>query len=43
MVIDATSIERNLNLLLQILEITPRVVVSLNLMDEAKRGELKLI
>ena len=29
-VVDATSVERNLNLLLQILEITPKVVVSLN-------------
>ncbi|MBD5643805.1 50S ribosome-binding GTPase [Clostridium botulinum] len=41
-VIDATSIERNLNLLLQILEITPRVVVSLNLMDEAKKRGIKV-
>ena len=36
-VIDATRLERNLNLALQILEITPRVVVALNLMDEARR------
>jgi Fe2+ transport system protein B len=36
-VIDATRIERNLNLALQILAITPRVVVALNLMDEAER------
>jgi len=36
-VVDATRLERNLNLVLQILEITPRVVVCLNLMDEAKR------
>ncbi len=41
-VVDATSVERNLNLLLQILEITPRVVVSLNLMDEAKKREIKI-
>ncbi|WP_251862569.1 FeoB small GTPase domain-containing protein [Clostridium sp. Marseille-Q2269] len=41
-VIDATSIERNLNLLLQILEITPKVVVCLNLMDEAKKKEIKI-
>ncbi len=41
-VIDATSVERNLNLLLQILEITPKVVVSLNLMDEAKKKEIKI-
>jgi len=36
-VVDATRVERNLNLVLQILEITDRVVVFLNLMDEAKR------
>ncbi len=36
-VVDATRLERNLNLALQVLEITPRVVVCLNLMDEAKR------
>jgi len=36
-VLDATRLERNLNLTLQILEITTRVVVCLNLMDEARR------
>ncbi|MBW3555049.1 MAG: ferrous iron transport protein B [Gemmatimonadetes bacterium] len=36
-VVDATRLERNLNLVLQILEITDRVVVCLNLMDEAER------
>ncbi|MGK7313305.1 MAG: ferrous iron transport protein B [Candidatus Longimicrobiales bacterium M2_2A_002] len=36
-VVDATHLERNLNLVLQVLEITDRVVVCLNLMDEAKR------
>jgi ferrous iron transport protein B len=36
-VVDATRLERNLNLVLQILEITRRVVVCLNLMDEARR------
>jgi ferrous iron transport protein B len=36
-VVDATRLERNLNLVLQILEITDRVVVFLNLMDEARR------
>ncbi len=34
-VVDATQLERNLNLALQVLEITDRVVVCLNLMDEA--------
>ena len=41
-VVDATRLERNLNLALQVLEITPRVVVCLNLMDEAKRHGLIL-
>jgi len=36
-VVDATCIERNLNLLLQICEITDNIVLCLNLMDEAKR------
>ncbi|HEX9887337.1 MAG TPA: ferrous iron transport protein B [Longimicrobiales bacterium] len=36
-VVDATRLERNLNLVLQILEITDRVVVYLNLVDEARR------
>ncbi|MBT3353264.1 MAG: ferrous iron transport protein B, partial [Nitrospinaceae bacterium] len=39
-VVDATRIERNLNLVLQVLEITDRAVVCLNLMDEAKRHGL---
>ncbi len=37
-VVDATRLERNLNLVLQVLEITDRVVVCLNLMDEARRN-----
>ncbi len=36
-VADATRLERNLNLVLQVLEITPRAVVCVNLMDEARR------
>ena len=36
-VVDAMRLERNLNLVLQILEITERVVVCLNLVDEAGR------
>ena len=36
-VVDATRLERNLNLVLQVLEITDRVVVCVNLMDEARR------
>jgi ferrous iron transport protein B len=36
-VVDATRLERNLNLVLQVLEITDRVVICLNLIDEARR------
>jgi len=36
-VVDASRLERNLNLVLQVLEITDRAVLSLNLMDEARR------
>lgn len=36
-VVDATRLERNMNLVLQVLEITEKVVVALNLMDEARR------
>ena len=36
-VVDASRLERNLNLVLQILDITDRVVVFLNLVDEARR------
>ncbi len=39
-VADATRLERNLNLVLQILEITDRAVLCLNLIDEAKRNQL---
>ena len=39
-VTDASALERNLNLVLQVLEITDRVVVAVNLMDEARRKGL---
>ncbi|MCL4250548.1 MAG: 50S ribosome-binding GTPase [Anaerolineae bacterium] len=41
-VVDATRLERNLNLVLQVLEITERAVVCLNLIDEAKRHKLEV-
>ena len=41
-VTDATRLERNLNLALQVLEITDRAVVALNLMDEARRHGLTI-
>ncbi|MCK4773980.1 MAG: ferrous iron transport protein B [Candidatus Krumholzibacteria bacterium] len=36
-VVDANHLERNLNLTLQVLDITDRVVICLNLVDEARR------
>ncbi len=41
-VMDATCLERNLNLVLQILEITPRVIVCVNLLDEAKKKKIEV-
>jgi GTP-binding protein len=41
-VVDATALERNLNLVMQVMEITQRVVVAVNLMDEAKRHGLEV-
>lgn len=41
-VVDATCIERNLNLVLQTLEITGKVVICVNLMDEAKRKKINI-
>ncbi|MCK6605242.1 MAG: 50S ribosome-binding GTPase [Ignavibacteriaceae bacterium] len=41
-VVDATRLERNLNLVLQVLEITDKAVVVLNLMDEAKRNGIEI-
>lgn len=41
-VCDATCLERNLNLVLQTIEISNNVIVCLNLMDEAKRKNIKV-
>ena len=41
-VCDATCLERNLNLVLQTLEISPRVLVCVNLMDEARRKAIRI-
>lgn len=41
-VTDATALERNLNLVLQVMEITDKVVVVVNLMDEARRKGLEV-
>ncbi|MEJ2747980.1 MAG: FeoB small GTPase domain-containing protein [Anaerolineae bacterium] len=41
-VVDSTRLERNLNLVLQTLEITDRAVIALNLIDEARRHGLEV-
>ncbi len=41
-VVDATSLERNLNLVLQITEITDNIVVCVNLLDEAKKKKITI-
>ena len=41
-VVDATSLERNLNLLFQIMEITDNVILCVNLLDEAKKKKINL-
>lgn len=39
-VIDATSIERNLNLVLQTMEVTDNIILCINLMDEAEKKNI---
>ncbi len=39
---DATCLERNLNLVLQILEVTSHVVVCINFMDEAEKKQIQI-
>lgn len=41
-VLDATCLERNLNLVFQIMEITNNVIVCVNLLDEAKKKKIKI-
>ena len=41
-VVDATSLERNLNLVLQITEITDNIIVCVNLLDEAKKKKIEV-
>ena len=41
-VADATCLERNLNLVLQVMEICPRVVLCVNLLDEAKKKKIHI-
>jgi ferrous iron transport protein B len=42
MVADATCMDRNLNLILQVLQITRRAVLCLNLMDEARAHGIQI-
>ena len=41
-VVDATCLERNLNLVFQVMEITENVVLCVNLLDEAKKKKIKI-
>lgn len=41
-VCDATCLERNLNLVLQVLELTPNLIVCVNLLDEARRRGVRV-
>ncbi len=41
-VVDATCLERNLSLVLQVMEITAKVVVCVNLIDEARRKNINI-
>lgn len=41
-VTDATNLERNLNLVLQVMELTDNVILCLNLMDEARRKKISI-
>ncbi len=41
-VVDSTCLERNLNLVLQVLEITNKVVVCVNLLDEAEKKGIEI-
>lgn len=41
-VVDATALERNLNLALQVLEMTKKVIICVNLIDEAEKKGIKI-
>ncbi len=41
-VVDSTCLERNLNLLFQIMEMTENVILCVNLLDEAKKKKIKI-
>ena len=41
-VVDSTCLERNLNLVFQVMEITNNVILCVNLLDEAKKKKIKI-
>ena len=41
-ILDATALERNMNLALQVMEITDRTIICINLMDEAEKMGIKI-
>ena len=41
-IVDSTCLERNLNLVYQIMEITPNIIVCVNLLDEAKKKRIHI-
>lgn len=41
-VVDSTCLERNLNLVFQIMEITDNIILCVNLLDEAKKKKIKV-
>lgn len=41
-IVDATCLERNLNLVYQAMEITPHLVLCVNLLDEAKKKGISI-
>jgi ferrous iron transport protein B len=41
-VVDATCLERNLNLVFQTMEITNNIIVCVNLLDEAKKKKIHI-
>lgn len=41
-VVDGTCLERNLNLVFQIMEITENIIVCVNLLDEAEKKKIKI-
>jgi Fe2+ transport system protein B len=41
-VLDATALERNMNLALQVMEITDRIIICINLIDEAEKMGIQI-